>query len=337
MEKILRSKEMAEIVLLPVRHHSPACAFHVERMIEAVRPEVILVEGPDNADALIPVMVHEETKAPFAIYYSYHDQSGRISEEKAHYKCYYPFLDYSPELAAFRAGKRLGIRTAFIDLSYGDILAASSQGRGLLKAEEEKSNYNDDYLLSRNRYLQQLCERTGMRNFDEFWEKYFELNGMREESERWFDNLLVYCGLARGNTPRGIHGGGRVSGQRTLYGGADSGACRAAGGDRRHSAGGDGGFHTPGLKALLTGEDEKVVLKAMPEQCAKQAAAKMEAAEVPAAAYSGGRTRELDSETVPKGSRAAGPEANGKPGEAIPQKAAPEKNGKVPEKIRACT
>ena len=63
MERILRSKEMAEIVLLPVRHHSPACAFHVERMIEAVRPEVILVEGPDNADALIPVMVHGDESA----------------------------------------------------------------------------------------------------------------------------------------------------------------------------------------------------------------------------------------------------------------------------------
>ena len=332
MERILRSKEMAEIVLLPVRHHSPACAFHVERMIEAVRPEVILVEGPDNADALIPVMVHEETKAPFAIYYSYHDQSGRISEEKAHYKCYYPFLDYSPELAAFRAGKRLGIRTAFIDLSYGDILAASSQGRGLLKAEEEKSNYNDDYLLSRNLYLQQLCERTGMRNFDEFWEKYFELNGMREESERWFDNLLVYCGLARGNTPReSMEEDGCLARERYMAERIAEHAGRLA------ETGGTvlavtGGFHTPGLKALLTGEDEKVVSKAMPEQCGKQAAAKMEAAEVPAAAYSGGRTRELDSETVPKGSRAAGPEANGKPGEAIPQKAAPEKNGKVPEK-----
>ena len=33
-----------------------------------------------------------------------HDQSGRISEDKERYKCYYPFLDYSPELAAFRAG-----------------------------------------------------------------------------------------------------------------------------------------------------------------------------------------------------------------------------------------
>ena len=130
MERILRSEKMAEIILLPVRHHSPACAFHVNRTIEEIRPAVILVEGPDNADSLIPVMVHEETKAPFAIYYSYHDQSGRISEEKAHYKCYYPFLDYSPELAALRAGNRLGIRTAFIDLPYGDILAPPGRGEG---------------------------------------------------------------------------------------------------------------------------------------------------------------------------------------------------------------
>ena len=202
MERILRSQKMAEIVLLPVRHHSPACAFHVSRAIEAIRPSVILVEGPDNANSLIPVMVHEDTKAPFAIYYSYHDQSARISGEKEHYKCYYPFLDYSPELAAFRVGKKLGTRTAFIDLPYGDILAASQEGRGLLKAEEEKSNYNDDYLLSRNEYLKQLCERTGLRSFDEFWEKYFELNGLEETDDKWFGNLLTYCALARKNTPR---------------------------------------------------------------------------------------------------------------------------------------
>ncbi len=262
MERILRSKEMAEIILLPVRHHSPACAFHVERTIEKLRPGVVLVEGPENADGLIPVMVHEETKAPFAIYYSYHDQSERISEEKAHYKCYYPFLDYSPELAAFRAGKRLGIQTAFIDLPYGDILAASGQGKGLRKEEEEKSNYNDDYLLSRNEYLRQLCERTGMRNFDEFWEKYFELGGMQEESDRWFGNLLVYCGLARENTSReSMEEDGCLARERHM-------AERIREHAGRLGAGGTvlvvtGGFHTPGLKALLTGEDESVVLSAM--------------------------------------------------------------------------
>ncbi len=266
MERILRSEKMAEIILLPVRHHSPACAFHVNRTIEEIRPAVILVEGPDNADALIPVMVHEETKAPFAIYYSYHDQSGRISEEKAHYKCYYPFLDYSPELAALRAGNRLGIRTAFIDLPYGDILAASREGRGLLQAEEEKSNYNDDYLLSRNEYLLKLCERTGLRSFDEFWEKYFELNGMQKENVRWFGNLLVYCGLARENTPReSMEEDGCLAREAYMAERIREHAKRLAGTEGKVLVV-TGGFHTPGLKALLAGEEERKKHDKVPEK-----------------------------------------------------------------------
>jgi len=200
METILRSKEMAEIKLLPVRHHSPACAYHVQKMIENWQPDAILIEGPDTANEWIPVMVHEDTKAPFAVYYSYDDTTGMVSEEKEKYKCYYPFLDYSPELVALRTGAKCGIYTAFVDMPYGDILAASTEGRGLLQ-EAEKSNYNDDYLLSRSTYMKLLCEKTGMRSFDEFWEKYFELEGLYQESETWFDNLLTHCKLSRENSP----------------------------------------------------------------------------------------------------------------------------------------
>lgn len=201
METILRSKERTEIMFLPVRHHSPACSLQIQRVIEKWKPTAILVEGPDNANALLPVMVHEDTVAPFAIYYSYHDKTGKISKEKEHYKCYYPFLAYSPELVAVRTATAKGIPAAFIDLSYGDILAASKEGRGLRK-REEKSNYNDDYLLSRSEYIRWLCEKTGLRSFDEFWEKYFELNGMDEDCDTWFSNLLTYCRLARENTPQ---------------------------------------------------------------------------------------------------------------------------------------
>lgn len=215
METILRSEEMAEIMLLPVRHHSPACSFQIQKVIESWKPSAVLIEGPYNANDLIPVMVHEETRAPFAIYYSYHDKTGRLAgleeaesvpddqkrrADREFYKCYYPFLDYSPELLALREANQRGLASAFIDLPYADILAASKEGKGLLK-EEEKNNYNDDYLLSRNVYLECLCEKTGLRNFDEFWEKYFEVNGLTEESETWFSHLLTYCRLARENTP----------------------------------------------------------------------------------------------------------------------------------------
>lgn len=203
MEKILRSKEMAEIVLLPVRHHSPACSFHVRKMIEEYHPSVILIEGPENANELIPVMVHRDTQPPFAIYYSYYDKAGQLSEEKEHYKCYYPFLDYSPELVALKTAGELGIPAAFMDLSYGDILAASKQGAGLRK-KEEKNNYNDDYLLSRNAYVKKLCEKANLRSFDEFWEKYFEIDGLSKDSRTWFLDLLLYCRQARESTPEEV-------------------------------------------------------------------------------------------------------------------------------------
>lgn len=78
----------------------------MQRVIESWKPDAILIEEPDNVNEWIPIMVHEDTKTPFAVYYSYDDSTAVISEEKKKYKCYYPFLDYSPELVALRIGTK---------------------------------------------------------------------------------------------------------------------------------------------------------------------------------------------------------------------------------------
>ena len=63
MEGILRQPDLAEIehlfatsfnmdgqvVYFPVRHHSPACALHLQRTIDSFRPELILIEGPSDS------------------------------------------------------------------------------------------------------------------------------------------------------------------------------------------------------------------------------------------------------------------------------------------------
>lgn len=110
-------------------------------------------------------------------------------------------LDYSPELTALREANKNMTQVSFIDLSYRDILAASADK---LTDGEAPRNYNDDYLLARNKYIEKLCEKTGLRNFDEFWEKYFEINGMYEDSDLWFSHLNTYCALARENTPEEV-------------------------------------------------------------------------------------------------------------------------------------
>lgn len=266
---------MAEIMLIPVRHHSPACSFHIHKIFAEWRPDAVLVEGPDNANALLPVMLHADTRAPFAIYYAYHDKAGKISEKQEHYKCYYPFLDYSPELVALREAHRNGTEVSFIDLSYGDILAASAEK---VTAEKAPRNYNDDYLLARNEYMEKLCEKTGLRSFDEFWEKYFEINGIDEESDIWFSHLNTYCELARKNTPEEVlqhegclareqHMAARIvlqalCGGRTAEAGKN--ASQGSGGQESNKGVREtgfqrilvvtGGFHTPGLRERLSDE-----------------------------------------------------------------------------------
>lgn len=201
MERILQSSEMAEIILVPIRHHSPACSYHLQKLIEAERPDTILIEGPSNANELMNVMLNDQIKPPFALYYSYNDKNGIISKEKEQYKCYYPFIDYSPEYVAIRKAKEYGCLVSFIDLPYAEIARCKySQKTQLL--DDKSDNYNDDYLLTTNAYITRLCEKAGLRNFDEFWEKYYEVNGLQKDSKVWFDELYEYCKIAREHTDK---------------------------------------------------------------------------------------------------------------------------------------
>ena len=215
MDTLLRGEKPTEVIpfsldaavlYYPVRHHSPACAWHLERIIERYAPDCILVEGPENANELIPVLIHPDTKAPVAFYYAYRDEEGLLASEEdgekreETYRCYYPFLDHSPELVALRAAAGRGIPGKFIDLPYGEILLATKDARGL-RTKEEKLSYASDRYLAANRFQKLLCKNTGLRSFEEFWEKYFETAGLFQTDEAFVNQMNTYCLLSRENTP----------------------------------------------------------------------------------------------------------------------------------------
>lgn len=210
MEGLLCGQEMAQIeslfkksyslksnrLFFPVRHHSPACSFHLTKAIEEYKPDIILIEGPCDTNNILQFIEHDESQAPLCIYYSYSDGKGLLGEKDGKYKCYYPFLDYSPELVAIRQAKSKGIPARFIDLPYPEILLNSSRGAGF-QNQAPKVSYNDDYLMARSRFLQKLCEKEGCRNFSELWEKLYEIDGMRLETENFIKNMLAFCYLSR--------------------------------------------------------------------------------------------------------------------------------------------
>lgn len=222
METVLRGRKTAEVIpfdydapvlYYPVRHHSPVCAWHLEQATERYKPELILVEGPENANDLIPILASPETEAPVALYYAYRDDAGLLNvagqtekQEKdglpaESCACYYPLLDQSPELVALRLAERLKIPARFIDLPYGEILAATRSGTGLRK-EETTVSYADDSFLVPELLWKNVCEKTGTRDFEEFWEKYYESRGLSLSTEEFVRQVNTWCLLARENTPR---------------------------------------------------------------------------------------------------------------------------------------
>lgn len=186
----------SNVMFFPVRHHSPACSYHLKKVIDNYNPEIILIEGPAEANKVIEYIAHEETKAPVCIYYSYFDRNALIEENKEKYRCYYPFLDFSPELLALREGKKRDMVCEFMDLSYAEILINSKKLEVMGKAQE-KNTYNDDYLMKESAFIKALCEKEGCRNYNELWEKLFEIDGLKISTEKFIENMIFSCYLSR--------------------------------------------------------------------------------------------------------------------------------------------
>lgn len=184
-------------VLFPVRHHSPACSFHIRKVIEQYKPDTILIEGPENASHLIEFAVSDKTKPPFCIYLSYEDKAGKIGKPNEKYRAYYPFLDYSPELTALREGAKQKIPCRFIDLSYGEKLLNSPKAN-----KEEKESYDDDRTFLQSSYYNKLTEKLGCKSFNELWEMLFEIDGCAMDTKNFVRNLFYYCYYSRKNTPK---------------------------------------------------------------------------------------------------------------------------------------
>ncbi|WP_217549940.1 DUF5682 family protein [Streptomyces sp. GbtcB6] len=98
--------------LIGVRHHAPSLAAAVPALLDAAKPDVLLVELPAELQEWLPWLAHEETRAPVALAAAPADGSGGPA--------FYPFADFSPELAAVRWAARSGVPVVACDLPLAD-------------------------------------------------------------------------------------------------------------------------------------------------------------------------------------------------------------------------
>ncbi|MBL0886224.1 hypothetical protein HGK34_08060 [Myceligenerans sp. I2] len=115
--------------MLGIRHHGPGSARSVVRALEALRPDVVLIEGPPEADdvaglagdpGLVPpvaLLAHAPTpKRGRAASGDAADGSGATPEPQRPRAAFWPFAVFSPEWQALRWAAGNDVPVRFIDL-----------------------------------------------------------------------------------------------------------------------------------------------------------------------------------------------------------------------------
>jgi len=91
-----------------IRHHGPGSARSLRSALEALSPDCLLIEGPPEAEAVLSLAAHPETKPPVALLL--------YDPEKPQRAVYFPFAVFSPEWQAIRFGLARSLPMRFMDL-----------------------------------------------------------------------------------------------------------------------------------------------------------------------------------------------------------------------------
>lgn len=94
--------------LFGIRHHGPGSARSLRTALDKLQPDCILVEGPPDADDMIPLLTHEQMEPPVALLV--------YSPDNLQMAAYYPFAIFSPEWQAITYALTNNIPVQFMDL-----------------------------------------------------------------------------------------------------------------------------------------------------------------------------------------------------------------------------
>ncbi|GAB2817843.1 DUF5682 family protein [Comamonas piscis] len=111
-----------------IRHHGPGCARSLLQALAQLQPDCLLVEGPPEGEALLPMLRSAELRPPVAMLVYMQDEPSQAA--------FYPFAEFSPEWQALQWASEQGVTTRFIDLPQTHAMAQDwARRQALIKPE----------------------------------------------------------------------------------------------------------------------------------------------------------------------------------------------------------
>ena len=96
------------VTVFGIRHHGPGSARSLREALRALNPDVVLIEGPPDANDLIALAADAQMSPPVALLIYLPNEAKQA--------VYYPFAEFSPEWQAIQHGVAQQVPVRFIDL-----------------------------------------------------------------------------------------------------------------------------------------------------------------------------------------------------------------------------
>lgn len=176
------------IHILGIRHHGPGSARRVRAALEKIKPDIVLVEGPPDADGILEWVGHDDLKPPVAILVFQPDDPKKA--------VFYPFSEFSPEWQAILYAKQNKIPVKFMDLPMAHQFELRHQ-----PATDSSLNNSivvpDAETLRRNP-IAWLAAAAGFEEEENWWEHEFEY---RQDEEQVFEAITEGMHALRTDLP----------------------------------------------------------------------------------------------------------------------------------------
>ena len=163
------------VTVFGIRHHGPGSARSLCEALRALNPDVILIEGPPDANDLIALAADAQMSPPVALLIYLPNEPKRA--------VYYPFAEFSPEWQAIQYGLARKIPVRFIDLPQSNQFALD----GDTKSDVSPTEIRQDP-------LRWIAEASGYSDSERWWEQMIE---QRRDSTESFNAILELMSALR--------------------------------------------------------------------------------------------------------------------------------------------
>lgn len=175
-----------------IRHHGPGSARSLLASLQKLKPDAVLIEGPPDADHIIPMAADPGLKPPVAILI--------FDVERPRRAVYYPFAQFSPEWQALRYAADAGVAARFIDLPMAFRIGQDEDKEEKEEKEEPEADGEHESIPTAARDsmhgdpVRWLAEAAGDPDPERWWERMVEQRG---SSEGVFEGIAEAMGALR--------------------------------------------------------------------------------------------------------------------------------------------